>query len=224
MAYNLTVGDVIEVSFSGRLFGQRTLNIRHYSVTTLAGAHTAAERFDAWFNNMAAGGNLIDKIRNVTTNLWTLEQVIFQRIRPIRNARYPKVVNLNGIDASGCKEANVAAVITLRTDKATVENPQNPAGQVGAWHHPGVPLGTRIDGYPTPRQRWLTTVSWRPNPNDAAQHLRGRDDPGDLPPEATRDRVQCRSDHYVSGTAHCADAADANRWKRRVIGVGTFGS
>lgn len=146
MAYDLAVGDVLEIGFEGLVFAQKTLNVRHYVVDTLSGTHTAKERFDAWFNAMINVAGVATKMQAAAASQWRLMYIRFQRIKPTRYALYKKLVNGAGTDAGGLKTANIAATITLKTDKATVERQQPARGQIGSWHQPAVATNSMIDG------------------------------------------------------------------------------
>lgn len=139
MPYNLGIGDIIQVSFQGRLYNQTTLNIRHYFVTTLGPTPDALVEFDGMFTYLMTAGGVVDSMRRIASVDWTIQNVVFQRIRLTRNARYIKPVNLTGSDASAANTANVAASVTLQTDLSTERKAKRMTGYVGRFELAAVP-------------------------------------------------------------------------------------
>lgn len=140
MAYNLAIGDVIEVSFEQLLYGQRLLNIRHYVVTTISTPQFANLDFDGWETSITGVGGITDKMKALASVDWSITGVVFQRIRPTRNARYRIPENIVGSSPTQAKTPNVAATIYLTTDFATVHGGPFPRGQVSNWHQGGIPV------------------------------------------------------------------------------------
>lgn len=146
MAYNLAVGDIIQVTFEGALYNQTILNIRHLQMATLVGAGDAHTEFDGILTYFMTPGGLIDSFRAIISADYTLVNVVFQKIRPSRYAKYVKPVNLAGSDAGHANTANVAAVLTLQTDLATARAQKRNTGYIGAFHIPGVVSSQYIGG------------------------------------------------------------------------------
>lgn len=139
MSYFLNIGDVVEVSFRGALYGQTTLNIRHYQMTTIVPGFDALTTFQGMYVTMNIAGALLTQWKNMVSTDWTLTDVTFQRIWPLRNARITFADGTTGTVVGSANTANVAAVCTLRTDKATQRNPPLHQGQTSNFHLAGMP-------------------------------------------------------------------------------------
>lgn len=155
MAYNLATGDLIEVSFRGLIFGQKTVNIRHYVVGDMAGDMSALNNFNSWMDKMEEADGLIIKLLLTLPTNYKLLDVVFQRIRPTRNARHVEPVNLDGGVDDPPVAANQAAHIILTTDFATQRLDPVGQGMVGGWQTVALPPGHAADGVLTDAAKTL---------------------------------------------------------------------
>ena len=112
----LAIGDVIEVSFRGTLFGQRILNILHY-VVSVTGAGQDNFQLEEIAQDMATSA-----ISNPIIPAWlasvgaeyTMDEVRAQRVYPTRTIYQRSLVDLAGTHADPCLTANIAVSIQKR--------------------------------------------------------------------------------------------------------------
>ena len=159
MAYSLEAGDVIEVSFVGNAFGQRMLNIRHFVIDNVPIPNVATDVFDAGATAFQAPTKIVEAMLGLASADYTLESIVFQRVRPTRYAKYTVPIDQAGTHADDAVSANVAYEIALRTDKATARNLHANLGQVGRWQGGTVPATQTIGGVLTvPYKALMTTL------------------------------------------------------------------
>lgn len=121
MSYNVSNGDVLEVSFKGTYQGQRFLTILHYAVDTGAtpsDGPTMISDFDAAFN-LAGAGNAMQRYANCLNANANIEQVVYQFIALTRRARVAKIpaVGLGQVIGTDAPP-NIACALTKQSDTA----------------------------------------------------------------------------------------------------------
>lgn len=142
MSYTVGNGDILEVSFSMRQFGQNMLSVFHYQLQ-LGGAPvdglsliTAA---DAVINLTTAGSLLADHVTAVHETV-SYQEIVYQWIYATRRARVTKTPALLLGDVTGTPlPPNSAAAVTKRSDTAGRHG-------VGTLHMPGLAIESVSDG------------------------------------------------------------------------------
>src|SRR5262245_21694916 len=92
MPYTVDDGAILEVSFRGRSWDQRTISLFHYRFSNTLGpvdGVTLIEQIDPLLNN-AAPDRLVGSYLAACAAGFTLEEVVYQWLVPTRRARIPK--------------------------------------------------------------------------------------------------------------------------------------
>jgi hypothetical protein len=113
----LALGDVIQVSLRGTLYGQRILNVLHYSVA-VAGSGTDFDQIDILTSNLVTGGGSVDPLvpfLNAIAPQYQLEEVRAQRVYPTRTIYAYTIDGRFGTYATGTETTNIAASLEKRT-------------------------------------------------------------------------------------------------------------
>lgn len=113
----LAVGDVIQVSLRGTLYGQRILNVLHYSVA-VAGSGTDFDQLNILTSNLVTGGGSVDPLVDFLAAIapqYQLEQVRAQRVYPARTVYAYTIDGRFGTFATGTELTNIAASLEKRT-------------------------------------------------------------------------------------------------------------
>jgi len=180
MAIPLSVGDVVEVTFEGRLAGQQVMVLSHYRVRE--GEHAD---FADWFTNtfsaflQAPAGLYAEFVDNISTDVTNI-RIYGQIIHPQRR-RYIQVVPTEpaGLIISPALPPNDAAAIVKQGELARRDN-------IGVMHVPGIPVinveaGLLTPGYQADLQEMADAMSVVYNPGGAEPILDPvlfrRDDP-----------------------------------------------
>lgn len=141
MSYTVNNGAILEASLRGRLYGQRTISLFHYRFETGSGptdGPSMINTFNPLFNG-AGAGKIVKEYMHPLAENFTLEEVVYQWIFPVRYARVvksPAVSTGEVVDTAA--PPNLALAISKKGDGAGRNN-------VGTLHMPGIPLGD-IDG------------------------------------------------------------------------------
>jgi len=138
----LQIGDIMLVTFRGKIFDQRMLTILHYRViqgTASGNVFADTQAWADWFANLTAAGELVTVYLATCAPEYSLEEIRVQRISPARNPYAISVVNLVGTNANAARTSNLAASITKRGVVA------------GRWANgrvqmPGLPADNVVDG------------------------------------------------------------------------------
>jgi len=137
MSYTVGNGAILEVSFLGRSYEQRTISLFHYRYETGSGpvdGPTLINTVNPLINSAAANKLLSDYMAPLAEG-FTMEQIVYQWIFP---TRYARVVKSPMVTAGSVVDSqvppNTALAITKKGDAAGRRN-------VGTLHMPGVPLG-----------------------------------------------------------------------------------
>lgn len=151
MAYQIVPGDVVEWTMKMKVFDQVVMNVHHFHAAPTFVAADSVTVFDAMNTELGVGiTSALQVQRDATSFQVTFEQMLFQKIHPIRFARRVYVYNQNGNDGVEANTANVAAVITKYTELSTPRVGSLHTGQVGSMHLPGVPRDKYAGGVLTP--------------------------------------------------------------------------
>jgi len=113
----LALGDVIQLSLRGTLFGQRILNILHYSVAVV-GTGTEYDQLSILTSNFvtdAFATPLRGTFLGSLAPQYTLDEVRAQRVYPTRTVYAYTLDGGVGLYATGCEICNVAASMEKRT-------------------------------------------------------------------------------------------------------------
>jgi len=113
----LAVGDVIQVSLRGTLYGQRILNVLHYSVA-VAGSGTDYDQLSILTSNLVTGGGSVDPLVDFLAAIapqYQLVEVRAQRVYPLRTIYAYTIDGRFGTYATGTETTNIAASLEKRT-------------------------------------------------------------------------------------------------------------
>jgi len=113
----LALGDVVQVSLKGSLFGQRILNILHYSVSVV-GTGTEYDQLSRLSSDIALGAAATDILTPFLSAIapqYTLEEIRCQRVYPTRTVYAKTSVTIFGAYATGTELTNVAVSLEKRT-------------------------------------------------------------------------------------------------------------
>jgi hypothetical protein len=134
LAYNVSAGDIIEVTIRGSINLQTTLSILHYRLATITpqDGPTLAGLFNGEINS-ALPSCLLSAYADCCSEDMIILEVGLQWIYPIRYARlnYTAVIG-TGVVPSPCLPPAVATALTKRSDLAG-------RSKQGTLHMPGVP-------------------------------------------------------------------------------------
>ncbi len=129
----LNTGDILQIQYRGTLFGQRVINSLHYRVyassTTESYVQACIDVGFAMYNGVITPGLALADAQAPEYNL---DAIRVQKVNGIRGRYVDYQVNQPGVHAGECTTANVAAVITKRTDTASRRG-------LGSIHIPGIP-------------------------------------------------------------------------------------
>lgn len=113
----LALNDVIQVTYRGTLFGQRILNILHYSVSVV-GTGTEYDQLSIFTSNLVTGGGSVDLTLPFLACMapeYFLEEIRAQRVYPTRTVFAFTLAGAFGQYATGTETTNIAASIEKRT-------------------------------------------------------------------------------------------------------------
>jgi len=140
MSYTIAEGDVIEWTVKMNLYAQTVLNVHHFRAYPGFVEKDALDVFNEMNSELGtAGGAVVNLMRAATSVDLTFESCIFQKIYPIRYARAEYPYGVFGSDLAPANTANIAAVLTKQTDRATERGAHLHVGQTGSIHIPGIP-------------------------------------------------------------------------------------
>lgn len=134
-------GDVLLVSFYGKLFNQTLINTFHYGVSIVAGDPLAKTFCDEVNAKLTGVSSLASKFLACCPAQYTLTFVRVQVIKPLRLAAFQYSNGTGGTSTLDTTTANLAGVVTRRGDLGNRKN-------VGSLHVPypssdaGVTAGT----------------------------------------------------------------------------------
>jgi len=114
---SLALGDVVQVSLRGTLYGQRILTILHYSVGVTA-AGTDYDQLSILSSNLVTGGGSSDPIPQILAGQapeYQLEEIRAQRVYPTRTVYAATIDGRFGTYATGTELSNIAASFEKRT-------------------------------------------------------------------------------------------------------------
>ncbi len=140
MAIPLSVGDVLEVSFEGRLAGQQVMCLHHYKVREGEQAdfdNWVQTSFGPWLEDAGHPYNLfVNAISSAVDALGIFVQIIFPQRR-----RYVSYTPLDtaGLLGPAALPPNDGAAVIKRGDLARRDN-------IGVMHVPGIPVVDVTDG------------------------------------------------------------------------------
>jgi hypothetical protein len=168
-SYNVSVGDVAEVSIRGKIDGQRTITVLHYRVDTLPGAsYDGPTLLDQLVQDLEDASSLFSNYKALCCAVWSLETVRAQWISAIRYAykNYPSYAGPGG-NLNDCMPANVSVAIERKSIFAG-------RGGYGTTHFPAVAVnkitGSEVNaadqiGY----RNWGLTTCSNSNPATGVQ-------------------------------------------------------
>jgi len=112
----LALNDVLQVSLRGTLFGQRILNILHYSVNVTALGITQLQLDDIAVGLSASTGSVdvVGLMLATVTADYTMDSVRVQRVAPTRTIYSEALPGLPGTLAGTANTANIACSLTKR--------------------------------------------------------------------------------------------------------------
>jgi hypothetical protein len=149
----LAVGDVVAVTFEGRVQAQRTLTtfmIRRAS--PVDNNTTVIQDLDEiTFHTQPDGGGadwLETAFLAACSIDFVLDNIVAQQITPTRSVKRVRVSGGPGTNAGGCEVTNICGVLTKRTNFGGRK-------QVGSVHMPGMPTLGATNGVLTAGQKLL---------------------------------------------------------------------
>lgn len=141
----LTVGDVIELTMEQTLYEQTCLLVRHYEVASTNSMLSFIDECNELIDWCKTPDGLGTKMLTAQCQDVQCQRITAQVVFPGRTVRVSQNWQTQGALAVDCMPSNMAAVITLRTDKATVRGAHAGLGQVGGVHLCGIPRD-QVDG------------------------------------------------------------------------------
>lgn len=145
MARTVAIGAILEVSYAGKLAGQKTLTVLHYSLTALAPGPTVdgdlitAAAAGTVFNLEGPGGILAEYLECISQD-FELSRIRYQWVNPVRYSYIEEIpVTALGLFVGASMPPNIAAVVGKRNDSTGRLNR-------GSVHLPGVPVVAVEDG------------------------------------------------------------------------------
>lgn len=123
MANTVQAADILEVTLLAKFFNEDVQNKFHYACISVSGAAQSTPAVAAALQtNFVAPAGLINLIRLMSPNDYSLQGVRYQVIAPVRQVAYPIVTALAGLNGFDTTTANVAFAITKRGDLAGRKN------------------------------------------------------------------------------------------------------
>jgi len=133
---NLASGDVLLYTLRYEFFGSTYLNTFHLEyLDTLGAVDDETAFFGAYLTQAEAVNQLIDDLRDITSDSLNFVDHRLQKIRAARHAPLVSQLSLAGTIAGDAMPGNVAMVATKRSDLATRYG-------IGSWHQPGMPYAS----------------------------------------------------------------------------------
>jgi len=108
----VAVGDIVQTTLVGSLFGQTIMNTFHYGMETVTGAPTQLAVANEILTKYAVAGGFYDKFLGCCPDNYTLEQVWVQFVLDTRYRKRVSIQGLPGTFAGSAATANTAAVIS----------------------------------------------------------------------------------------------------------------
>lgn len=148
----LNTGEIVSITFMGRLFGQRVMNVLHYRVTASSTDPTyegAAYKLAAAMQVGTASPGL--SMLAAQGPEYRLESIRCQLVHPVRERYVEYPVNNSGTNAGNCTSPNVSAVIIKKAAAITRHG-------LGTFHLPGIPETGYVAGALTGAYTTLMTT------------------------------------------------------------------
>jgi hypothetical protein len=112
----LDAGDVVNVTFMGKLFGQRVMNTLHFYCNPTAWVTTdLIGGYNAILDKLQVANKTQDKLLACCTPDYSLDFLRAQVISPARKVYHDRVVGAVGTHTGACTVPNTAAAIELKT-------------------------------------------------------------------------------------------------------------
>lgn len=145
MAWTWNEGDIVELTFQGRLYNQLIMTVLHYRLKTAAtpDGETASQSFK---DAITDPGGVWAKYIACLSHDWSAELVAVQRVHVVRQRRYEYPMVAAGGQAGDAGTANVQASIEKWTELATPRHDKKGEGQVGRIAIPAVPQNRYLGG------------------------------------------------------------------------------
>lgn len=118
MSAAMAVGDVLELTFSGRLMSQVILTVLHVRITTApSGGSTAEAQLDdwvGWFSNKVTN-NWLQKYLDAAAANFTVFECKLQKVYPTRTIFASSIIAETGQQTEDALQSNLAASIEKKT-------------------------------------------------------------------------------------------------------------
>lgn len=139
MAYSLNVGDIVEVTYRGTLFGQVVMIVLHYRYTGAAPIANGQGALQVLLTDLQGAGQLRDALLGCMCPEANIGVQRAQVVYPTRQVYLDNNVGIAGTNAGACTTPNVSGVIIKRPDQAG-------RGRAGSVHVPGTPAASQVGG------------------------------------------------------------------------------
>lgn len=139
MAYSLAVNDVVQVRLRGLLFNQTIRVVVNYRVGFAPPGLDGPTEIGSLLTFLTVAGWWVTEYMNQTTSDLTVNQLVGQRVYPVRQAMVVKPLALNGGLAPPSVSANTGATFIKYTDVSTARKMKLAIGGIGYQHMCGFP-------------------------------------------------------------------------------------
>jgi len=119
MANVLSAADIFQVKFEGSFGNDDVQNVFYYAVTSVSGAAQSSQAsFTALDAVLKAPAGLANLMLLLSPTQYSLDNIRYQVIKPVRQVAYPIQAGLNGLNTFDTLAGNVAFCLTKRGDRA----------------------------------------------------------------------------------------------------------
>lgn len=161
MAYSINQNDIVEITFGGTIFLQKTMTVLHYRVVTAPAVNEAWDQLNSLCVDLKTA-LLYTNYLNLLSSNWHATEIRAQVVAPNRRPVVVVSAAFDGLNTFGSLTANASGVITKRTDVITHRTAPTKAGGVGSIHVPALPPDWMDDGMLTTGCQ-IAFATWVPN-------------------------------------------------------------
>lgn len=145
-AYQLAIGDIVQLRTRGTLYGQIVRSVSCYRVTVAPAVPGPQELTDAITQFIKPGSWFAGWIAAAAPDLH-IDTVYAQRVAPVRQAQAVTAVDITGTGGGTSVPPNTAISFTKYTDTATRRKDKLNIGGIGYLHLPGMGIDQLNGGF-----------------------------------------------------------------------------
>lgn len=142
-AYSLAVNDIIQMRLRGLLYGQVIRVVVNYRIGTAFVGNDGPVVINDLMNQFKAVGAFVPAYMAQATSDLTMDQLVGQRVDPVRQAQVVQGLAINGGQAPPALAANTGLTLIKYTNLATQRKLKLGIGGIGYQHLCGLPEAVR---------------------------------------------------------------------------------